>query len=699
MKKLYLAIMLCTTLAGCGVKSDNPLLTDYNTPYNAPPFDRIKNEHFKPAIQAAIAEKRYEIDLIANSPEGPTYTNTIVAKERAGQLLKEVYTIFYNLSQSESTPERQALEEEIEPWMTELENDILMNEKLFARVKQVWDMRENLILDPEQKMLLEKTYRQFVLNGAGLNTTDQNTFRAITKEIALLKIAFRRNVLEATNSYALNLTDESKVAGLPASVRETLAAEAAERDQQGWTITLQTPTYLPAMAYASDRDVRRTLWMKYHSRCFEGGDTDNTETMRRIANLRLQMAKLLGYENYSQLATSEMMAGTPERVEAFLNGLLDKGKAFAQRDFNEVRDLAAGMDPTLKSDLRPWDFSYYSEINKSRKYALDPEEVRPYFSLENVQEGLNILAGKLFGLTFTQNTTLPVYHPDVLVSEVRDQGGMFLGLIYMDLFPRAGKRPGAWMSVFRDQYTDNAGNDIRPIVTLNCNLTKPTPTSPSLITFQEFSTLLHEFGHALHGVMATGRYASLSGTNSDMDFVELPSQLIERWATEKEFLRLFAKHYQTGESIPDRLVDAIVKAGDYQAAYLHVRQLGFGMLDMAWYTATQPVTEPVAELEGKALRPTQFFEPVPGTSVSSSFHHIFSGGYASSYFSYKWSEVMAADVFRRFQKEGIFNRELGDSLRHAILEPGGSRPPMELYKEFMGREPDPGALTATFSTI
>ncbi len=695
MNKVILTIMTLSAIATgcCNQTTENPLLSQWNTPFETPPFEQIRLEHYMPAFEEGIARSRAEIDSIVNNPEAPTFANTIEALERQGSLLNRTAAIFYALNESATSPEMDSIANLVQPKLTELSNDISLNPALFARVKAVYEGKDSLNLDKEQMALLEKTYKSFTRNGADLNDADKEKYRAITSELAALTLKFGQNVLAETNQFALNipLADSAKVAYMPDFVKAGMAAEAQGRGEEGWTVTLQYPSYSPFLTYSKERDLKEQVWKAYNSRAYKGNEYDNSNNVKRIAELRLQMANLLGYPTYADYVLEERMAGDRKSVDTFLEELLRDTKEYAVKDYETIVAYAA-TQPDAPKEFMPWDFSYYNEKYKNEKYALNEEEVKPYLQLENVQKGTFLLAEKLYGITFKENPDIEVYHPDVKAFEVYDKDGSFLAVLYMDYFPRESKRGGAWMTNFREMYTTADGTEKRPFVTLNYNFTKPTADAPALLTFDEFSTFLHEFGHALHGMFAQGRYASTTGTNVYRDFVELPSQLMENWTTEKEFLDLFATHYQTGEKMPSELIDKIIAAKNYLAAYFHVRQLTYGINDMAWHSITEPYTGDVAEFENKAVAETQITPVVPGTCFSTAFNHIFSGGYATGYYSYKWAEVLEADAFSLFKEKGIFNTEVAQSFRDNVLSKGSSEHPMTLYVNFRGHKPEVKAL-------
>lgn len=670
------------------IDTTNPLLAEWDTPYQTPPFDRISTDDYKPAFDAAIEVSRAEIDAIANNPARPTFKNTIVALERQGQLLSRIENVFFPLLSADADDALQNISLEVQPALTELGNDIMLNEQLFERVRAVYE-HPGCFLSKEDKKLLEDTYKSFASNGAALSPEDKALYREYSSELSALTLKFGQNALAATNAFAINLTNPADVAELPDFVKEGMAADAKARGEKGWTVTLKAPSYVPFITYSSNRAVKERLWRAYNS-CGLGGEFDNTENIKRITELRMRIANLLGYPTYADYILEDRMAENVATVNAFLKELLDATKEYGERDYDRINEYAHAQG--LEGDVMPWDFGYYSNKYKEEKYAVNDEQIKPYLSLENVKKGVFLLANKLYGLTFTPAEGIAVYHPDVTAYEVTDAGGKFMAILYLDFFPRETKRAGAWMTDFRGMSTTAGGEEIRPLVTLTMNFTKPTETAPSLLTFDELETFLHEFGHALHGMLAEGTYGSLTGTNVYRDFVELPSQIMENWATEKEFLDLWAVHYQTGEPIPAELVERIIAAKNYNAAYANLRQLSFGISDMAWHTLTEPFTGSVEEFEREAMAPTQILPVVEGTAMAPSFTHIFSGGYAAGYYGYKWAEVLEADAFSLFKEKGIFNREVSGSFRKNILSKGGTEHPMTLYVRFRGHKPQTQAL-------
>ena len=682
--------MAFATLAGCQPSQENALLEDWNTPYQTPPFDRITVEEYAPAFDAAIAEARAEIDSIVNNPEEPTFSNTIEALERSGAKLSRVSSLFFNLLEADGTDRMHEISMEVQPKLTEYSNDISLNEELFKRVKAVYDQRDSLDLDTEQAMLLTETYRGFARSGAALSDEDKETYRRLTSELAQLTLQFGQNVLAATNAFAINITDSTVVTELPDFVREAMAADAKARGEEGWTVTLHAPSYSAFMTYSSNRELKEQLWRANNALCMTDGDNDNREIVKKIVNTRLQIANLLGYQTYADYVLEERMAESRSNVNVFLKQLLDAAKDYADKDYKMINEYAASQG--FEGDVMPWDFSYYSEKYKQATYNLTDEMVKPYLQLESVKKGVFLLANKLYGLEFTENKDIPVYHPDVTAYEVHDATGRLMAILYLDFFPRATKQGGAWMTTFRSSSIDANGNETRPLVSLVMNFTKPTETTPSLLTFSEFTTFLHEFGHSLHAILGEGTYESLTGTSVYRDFVELPSQIMENWATEKEYLDLWAVDYRTNEKMPVELIQKIVDSRNYLAAYANVRQVSFGLTDMAWHSIAVPFEGDVENMEKQAMADAQVLPAVSGTALSPSFSHIFAGGYAAGYYGYKWAEVLDADAFSLFKEKGIFNTEVSGSFRENILSKGGSEHPMTLYVRFRGHKPDMKAL-------
>ena len=664
----------------------NPLLAAWDTPHETPPFSEIKLSDYEPAFDAAIACSRAEVEAIVKNPKKPTFGNTIVALERQGELLNRISGLFFNLLEADSSDEMQEIAQRVQPKLTELSNDISLDPELFARVKYVYEHPGRL--KKEDKKLLENTYKGFARSGAALSDADKELYRQYSSELSALTLQFGQNALAATNAFTLNITDPKVVAELPAFVKEGMAAEAKARGEKGWTVTLQYPSYLPFMTYSSNRALKEKLWRASGSKAL-GGEYDNTGIVKKIVNTRLKMANLLGYKCYADYVLENRMAENTKTVNDFLAELLAETKSYADADYRMVADYAASLG--FEGELMPWDWAYYTEKYKDEKYALNDELVKPYLKLENVKKGVFMLANKLYGLNFTPDDKIEVYHPDVTAYDVTDADGRFMAVLYLDFFPRESKRSGAWMTEFRGTKIED-GKETRPLVSLVMNFTKPTETTPSLLTFDEMETFLHEFGHALHGMLGEGKYESLTGTSVYRDFVELPSQIMENWATEKEFLDLWAVHYETGEPIPAEIVDRIVAAQNYLAAYANVRQLSFGMTDMAWHTLTEPFDGDVEQFEVASMAPTQVMPVIAGTAMAPSFGHIFSGGYAAGYYGYKWAEVLEADAFSLFKEKGIFSREVASSFRDNILSKGGTEHPMKLYERFRGHTPETKAL-------
>jgi peptidyl-dipeptidase Dcp len=673
----------------------NPLLAESPLRFGAPVFDRIEEADYLPAFKEAIDRAKADIDAIVNNPETPTFANTIEALEDAGADLDRTSNIFFNLTEACTSDTMDSIAEEVSPLLTQHSMSILFNEALFARVKAVWEQRESLTLDTEQAKLLEETWKSFARHGANLPPEGKKRFAEVSEELSLSTLKFGQNVLAATNAFTLHLTDESELEGLPGFVRDLAASEAATRKEEGWTFTLHQPSYGPFLKFSARRDLREKMWRAYNSKCI-GGENDNTALIRKIVALRTEKAQLLGYPTYAAYALEERMAKTQQTVEAFLERLMEPSLPAARNDVAEIADYA--REKGFTGELMPWDFSYWAEKYQKERYDLDEELLKPYFRLDAVQEAVFDLAGRLYGLQFKQRDDLPVYHPDVRVFEVTAESGRMMALLYLDYFPRESKRGGAWMTSFRE-LSCRGGEEQRPFVSIVTNFTKPTASTPSLLTFGEVTTLLHEFGHGLHGMLAEGQYKSLTGTNVVRDFVELPSQLMENWALEPEWLQTFARHWQTGEVIPQEYIDRIVAARNFLAGYAQVRQLQFGLTDMAWHSVTgAPAEDPIA-FEQETLRPTAVLPQVPGIVFSPSFNHIFSGGYAAGYYSYKWAEVLEADAFAFFKEKGIFSREAAERFRCELLSKGGSVDADVLYRNFRGRDPEPDALLRKLGLI
>ncbi|WP_274950100.1 M3 family metallopeptidase [Bacteroides cutis] len=674
------------------IHTSNPFFEKYTAPHETVPFDRIKTEHYEPAIREGIRLQNAEINAITGNPDTPTFANTVLAYEESGELLQHVNTVFGNLLSAETSDELQELAKEIMPLMSEHENNISLNEKLFERIKTVYEQRDKEKLDPEQAKLLEDTYNGFVRNGANLQGEAKEKYRGLCKELSLLTLQFSENNLKETNDYELVLTEQSQLSGLPESAMDAAAETAREKGIEGWVFTLQAPSYGPFMTYADNRNLRHELYMAYNTKCTHDNACNNLEIVKKIANIHLEIAQLLGYDNFAEYNLVERMAKNSESVYKLLNQLLDAYTPTARKEYAEVQILAR-QEQGEDFILMPWDWVYYSHKLKDRKFNINDEMLRPYFELNQVKEGVFGLATKLYGITFKKNPDIPVYHKDVDAYEVFDKDGKYLAVLYTDFHPRAGKRSGAWMTSYKGQWIEGkTGKNSRPHVSIVMNFTKPTQSKPALLTFSEVETFLHEFGHSLHEMFADTTYHSLSGTNVYWDFVELPSQLMENFAIEKEFLHTFARHYLTGELIPDELVQRIVDSSNFNVAYACLRQISFSLLDMAWYTRNTPFEGDVRAYEKKAWDKAQILPTVEETCMSTQFSHIFAGGYSAGYYSYKWAEVLDADAFSLFKQKGIFNQEVAESFRKNILSKGGTEHPMTLYKRFRGQEPTIDAL-------
>ena len=670
--------------------AQNPFLQPYQTPHGTAPFDRIRLEHYEPAVMEGMKQQNAEIDAIVQNPEAPTFENTIEAYEASGELLERVSSVFGNLMSAETNDEMQALARKLMPLMTEHGNNISLNEALFARIKAVYDQRNQLQLNTEQQQLLKDIYEGFALNGANLQGADRDTYRELSNRLSLLTLQFSENLLKATNSYQLLLTNPEQVKGLPQSALDAARESAQQKGLEGWRFTLDYPSYVPFMEYADSRELRRELYTAYASRA-KGGETDNLDVVKQIVNTRLALAQLLGYPDYVSYKLTQRMARTTEAVNQLLDQLLEAYTPAAQQEVKRVEELAR-KEQGKDFILMPYDWSYYAHKLKDATYQLNDEMLRPYFQLEKVIDGVFGLATRLYGITFKANPDIPVYHPEVTAYEVLDRDGSFLAVLYTDFHPREGKRSGAWMTEYKGQWHTKDGENSRPHVSLVTNFSRSTANKPALLTFDEVETLLHEFGHCLHGIFANTTYRSLSGTNVYWDFVELPSQIMENFATEKEFLHTFARHYESGELIPDELIQRIVASANFNAGYLCLRQVSFGLLDMAWYTRTTPFEGDVQAYERTAWQRAQLLPQVNEACMSTTFSHIFAGGYAGGYYSYKWAEVLDADAFSLFKQKGIFNTEVAQSFRDNILSKGGTEDPMTLYVRFRGQQPTIDAL-------
>ena len=667
----------------------NPFLTEHQTPHGTLPFHLIETEHFEPAIEEGMDRHNREIEAIINDPAEPSFDNTIVALEKSGALLNLVTTVFGNLLSAETCDELQAIAERMMPKLSEHSNNITLNEALFARIKQVYDRADLEAMDTEDRMLLQTTYDGFIRSGANLNPEQKERFRQLSSELSVLTLRFSQNNLKETNSYELPLQPD-QLAGLPESALNAYAETAKEKGQEGYIVTLQAPSFVPFMKYSQCRELRQQLYMAYNTQCTHDNEYNNLEIVKKLVNLRLERAQLLGFSTAADYVLTRRMAENSGNVYQLLNQLLEAYAPTAHREVEEVTALAKELEGE-DFTLMPWDWAYYSEKLKEKKFNWNEEALRPYFELNRVIDGVFGLATRLYGITFRENKDIPVYHADVKAYEVFDRDGSFLAVLYTDFHPRASKRSGAWMTSYKEQWKDENGNS-RPHVSVTMNFTKPSADKPALLTFSEVNTFLHEFGHALHGMFANTTYQSLSGTNVYWDFVELPSQIMENFAIEKDFLNTFAKHYETGENIPEEMIQRIVDASNFNVAYACLRQLSFGLLDMAWYTRTEPFDGDVRSYEKAAWEKTQVLPDIAETCMTVQFSHIMAGGYSAGYYSYKWAEVLDADAFSLFQKNGIFHAETANSFRENVLSKGGTEHPMVLYKRFRGQEPSIDAL-------
>jgi len=669
----------------------NPFFGKYNTPFETPPFDKISIEYYEPAFDKGISDLKQEVDIIVGNNEPATFENTIVALERSGKQLDKVSYVFFNILNAEANDEMMEISQRISPKLSESSNNIYLNEKLFDRVKFVYDRKKTLGLSIEQARLLEETYESFRKKGATLSPTDKEKYRQLSTELSLLTLQFDQNALKDKIRFEMLLTEEAQLAGLPESTREAAAALAKAKGKTGWLFNLSAPSYQPFMRYSSLRDLREKMYREYMSVGNKGDEYDNKEIIRRIVNIRLEIARLMGNQTFADYNLQHTMAKSPEAVYNLLNQLLDAYRPVAVNEYNAVQGFAIGKEQE-DITVMPWDWNYYSEKLKDIRFQVNDEMTRPYFELSNVIKGVFGLATQLYGITFKLNKDIPVYHNEVDAYEVYDEDGTFLSILYTDFHPRDGKQSGAWMNNIKPQYIDEEGKDSRPQIIIVMNFTRPTETKPSLLTFDEVETFLHEFGHALHGMLAQGSYSSLSGTSVYGDFVELPSQIMENWLREKEYLDQIAIHYEIGEKIPEELIHKLVDASNFNVGYLCCRQLSFGLLDMAWHTLTTPFEGNVIEFEKQAWAPAAILPDVVGTLMSSSFGHIFSGGYAAGYYGYKWAEVLDADAFSLFKANGIFHKETARSFRDNILSKGGTEDPSELYRRFRGQDPTIDAL-------
>jgi Zn-dependent oligopeptidase len=661
----------------------------FNTKYNTAPFSKIKNEDFLPAFQKGIELAKAEIDAIVRNPIKPTFENTIEALAFSGDVLDRISSIFFNLNSAETNDEIQKIAQEVSPLLSEFGNDVRLNPDLFARVKTVYEQREKLNLNPEQTTLLDKKYKSFSRNGANLPEDKKNQLREIDKELSKLSLQFGENVLAETQAYELHITNESDLAGLPEGTIEAARSLAKSLEKEGWIFTLDYPSYVPFVTYADSRELRKKMAIAFGAKGFQNNEFDNQEIVLKIAKLRFDRAQVLGYATHAHFVLEERMAESPEKVKTFSNDLLDKAKPAALKEFTQLTAFAKELHGI--EQLEKWDGAYYSEKLKQQLFNLDDEILKPYFQLEKVLDGAFAVAQKLFGITFEEIFEVDKYHEEVKTYAVKDDDDQLVAVFYADFFPRKGKRNGAWMTSFKSQYIKKGSNE-RPHISIVCNFTKPTETKPSLLTFNEVTTLFHEFGHALHGMLANTTYPSLSGTSVYWDFVELPSQILENWCYESEALALFAYHYETGEMIPMELVHKIKESASFQEGMATMRQLSFGLLDMGWHAQDPSNIKDIKAFETDQFAATQLYPDVKENAMSTSFSHIFQGGYSSGYYSYKWAEVLDADAFEYFQEKGIFNKEVATRFKENVLSKGGTEHPMILYKRFRGQEPKPEAL-------
>lgn len=687
MKKTLKTLLLMTILATTApVMGQNALLEEWNTPYQTPPFSQIKTEHYKPAMKAAIKEAKANINKIVKQKAAPTFDNTILALEQASEKLDRVSSVLFNLNECNTNPEMQKIVMDMAPELSRFSSEVSMNERLFARVKSVYDNRASENLNAEQLQLLEKHYKSFTRNGALLSPEDKKTMAKYSEEESVLTNKFGQNALADNNSYTLHVTDKSDLSGLPENVVAAAKAEAESRKMDGWVFTLAYPSYGPFMTYADNRNLREQIYHAYNSQGNRGNSNDNNEIIRRITLLRHLQSNLMGYKCYADYSLAETMASNTENVSDLMKKLIEAAYPVAIQDLREVQEYANKHG--FEGQLQRWDFSYWSKKLEKEKYSFDAELLRPYFQLENVRRGIFDLYGRLYGLTFKEANNIDKYHPDVTVYEVFD-GNHFMGVLYLDMFPRASKRSGAWMTEFRNQSNVN-GKEIRPLIQVVCNFSKPVGDKPALLSFDEVETFMHEFGHAMHGMLSQVTYNTLAGTSVYRDFVELPSQVMENWCYEPEFLNTFAKHYQTGENIPSEYIEKIKASENYLAGYLCIRQISLGMVDMAFHTLTEPLQGRVEDFERQHM--IELLPPVEGCNTSTAFTHIFAGGYAAGYYSYKWSEVLDADVFSKFKENGIFDKKTATAFRNEVLSKGATQHPAQLFRNFMGRDPNTEAL-------
>ncbi|VTR37315.1 M3 family metallopeptidase [Sphingobacterium thalpophilum] len=683
-------MIVATAIVGCEEKkimTDNPLLLAYDTPFNVPPFDKIKNEHFRPAFEEAIKVHNLEIDSIVNNSEKPNFQNTIVALENAGSLLNNVSTVFYNLNSANTNDSIQAIAKDLAPILSSHSDEISMNAKLFDKIKEIWNNRNSLGLDAEDTKLLEETYKSFVRSGANLKEADKEKMKKINAELSTLTTQFGQNLLAETNAYELVVDSASQLEGLPESLKTAAAEEATAKGKKDkWVFTLQNPSIMPFLQYAKNRELRKQIWDAYQMRGNHDNTSDNKEIIQKIVNLRLQKAKLLGYASHANYVLEESMAKTPENVYALLNKLWAPALAKAK---GEEADIAK----EIKAEggdfaVAPYDWRYYTEIIRKKRFALDEDEIKPYLSLPAVREGAFAVANKLYGLTFVALNNVPTYHEEVEVYEVKDKDGSHLGLLYADFFPRESKRGGAWMTSYRDQSTKD-GKRVAPVISIVCNFTKPVGKNPALLTFDEATTLFHEFGHALHGLLSNVRYRSMAGTSVPRDFVELPSQIMENWAADPEVLKTYAKHYKTKEAMPDSLIQKMEKAGTFDQGFATVEYLAASLLDMNYHATTKEISKDINSFEKGAMKKIGLIEAIIPRYRSTYFQHIFNSGYSAGYYAYIWSEVLDSDAFAAFKEKSLYDQPTADSFRKNILQKGGTDDPAKMYRTFRGADPDP----------
>lgn len=684
--KYLLAMTLLSAVEHAAGQSNNPLLQDWKTPHQTPPFSKIRNEHYIPAMREAIKEAEKNIDNIVSMKEAPTFKNTIVALQTASDKVERISGILFNLNECNTDSELQNIVMELTPELTRFSNSVNMNPKLFARVKAIYDKRNSLKLTTEQRTLLEDTYLGFIRNGVNLEGDDRKTFAENSEQLSQLSQQMNRNVLADNNNYILHITNREDLSGLPENVVAAAQDEAKERGLEGWVFTLAYPSFGPFITYADNRELREQMWRAYNSRGNRGNENDNNDVIRKMTYLRYQQAHLLGYKNYCEYVLSNRMCNTPEKLWGFLSEMYEAALPSAERDLKEVTEFAQDLGAPLP--LERWDFSYYSEKLKQKKYDFDEELLRPYLQLDKVRQGIFDLYGRLYGVTFREVKNIEVYHPDVKVFEVMD-GKRFMGVLYLDMHPRASKRSGAWKTTFREQ-SNIDGKQIRPLVQVVCNFSKPVGNKPALLSFSEMETFMHEMGHAMHCLLTDCTYPSLSGTSVKRDFVEMPSQVMENWCYESAFLNTFARHYETGDTIPGEYIKKIKAAEKYLAGWMCLRQLNLGIVDFSFHTIEKPIEERIEDFEREHMK--DLLSPVDGANTSTAFTHIFAGGYASGYYGYKWAEVLDADIFSKFKENGIFDKATAKAFRDKILSKGGTEHPSVLFRNFMGRDPDKKAL-------